>query len=144
MSDDEGSAALEFVTVGVILLVPLVYLVIVLGAIQEQAWGTEAAARHTARAIALAADAQDAGESADAVIAGIIDDYGMDAGAMEVSLSCRPAGVDCPSAGATLEVTVTAVVRMPFVPAVLGLDEALAVPLEATSVQKVGRDWGSG
>jgi hypothetical protein len=31
MTDDDGSAALEFIAVGVILLVPLVYLIIALG-----------------------------------------------------------------------------------------------------------------
>ena len=48
MTDDDGSAALEFIAVGVILLVPLVYLIIALGAVQEQTLGVEAAARHTA------------------------------------------------------------------------------------------------
>ena len=142
--NDDGSAALEFITVGVILLVPLVYLVIVLGAIQEQALGAEAAARHTARAIALAAGPADAEEQADAVVAAIVEEYGMDADAIEIALSCRPAGAACPSAGATLEVTVATVVRMPLVPSVLGLDRSLAISLEATAVQKVGRDWGSG
>ena len=33
MTDDDGSAALEFIAVGVILLVPLVYLIIALGAV---------------------------------------------------------------------------------------------------------------
>ena len=62
-TDDVGSAALEFITVGVVLLVPLVYLIIALGTIQEQALGVDAAARHTARAIALAPDAGCRGRS---------------------------------------------------------------------------------
>ena len=58
--DDEGSPALELITVGVVLIVPLVYLIVALGAIQEQTLGAEAAARQTARVIALAPDADTA------------------------------------------------------------------------------------
>lgn len=143
-TNDEGSAALEFITVGVILLVPLVYLVIALGAIQEQTLGAEAAARHTARAIAIAPDATSAAENGEAVLAGIIEEYGLDPEAIDVSLSCSPAGVDCPSAGATLIVTVAARVRLPLVPPVFGLDRAASVTVQAAAAQKVSRLWGLG
>lgn len=142
-TNDEGSASLEFITVGVILLVPLVYLVIALGAIQEQTLGAEAAARHTARAIAIAPDAASAAENGEAVLAGIIEEYGLDPEAIDVSLSCSPAGVDCPSAGATLIVTVAAQVRLPLVPPVFGLDRAASVTVQAEAVQKVSRLWGA-
>lgn len=143
-TNEDGSAALEFITVGVILLVPFAYLVIMLGAIQEQSLGAEAAARHISRTIALSSGPESAAVAADHVLAAVIDEYGMDADATEVALSCVPEGAECPAGGATLRVTVTTVVRMPFVPDVPGLDGALAVPLEATAVQKVGRGWGSG
>ncbi|GGM54650.1 TadE family protein [Microbacterium saperdae] len=135
-TNDDGSAALEFITVGVILLVPLVYLVILLGVIQEQTLGAEAAARHTARVIALASDA-------DAVLDGIADEYGLDQDALQVSVTCVPAGVDCPSSGATVTVTIGARVTLPFVPAVFGLERALSIPVEASAVQKVSRLWGA-
>jgi Flp pilus assembly protein TadG len=143
-TNDEGSAALEFITVGVILLVPLVYLVIALGAIQEQTLGAEAAARHTARAIAIAPDAAAAAANGEAVLAGIIEEYGLDPETIDVSLSCSAAGVDCPSAGATLIVTVAAQVRLPLVPPVFGLDRAASVTVQAEAVQKVSRLWGAG
>ena len=54
MRDEGGSASLEFITVGLLMLVPLIYLVGALGMIQGQALGVEAAARHTARAISPA------------------------------------------------------------------------------------------
>lgn len=142
--NDDGSAALEFITVGVILLVPFAYLVIVLGAVQEQSFGAEAAARHIARTVALSTGPENAAIAVDDVLTGVVDEYGMDAEATEVALSCVPDGAECPRGGVTLRVTVTTVVRMPFVPEMLGLDRTLAVPLEATSVQKVGRGWGSG
>lgn len=141
-TDDEGSAALEFITVGVILLVPLVYLIIALGAIQEQTLGVEAAARHTARAIATAPDAETAARRGDAVLTGVIAEYGLDAGEVDVTLSCAPVGSGCPAAGATLIVSVNARVRLPLIPPLFGLDRAASVVVEAQSAQKLSRLWG--
>lgn len=141
--NDEGSAALEFITVGLILLIPLVYLVAVLGVIQEQTLGAEAAARHTARAIATAPDLAAATARGDAVLAGIVDEYGLDAGAVDVSLACTPTSAECPSAGATLIVSVSTRVAMPLVPPVFGLDRAATIEIRADAVQKVSRQWGA-
>ena len=143
MSDDEGSAALEFITVGIILLVPLVYLVIALGAIQEQTLGVEAAARHTARSISLSADAPSAEARGEEVLEAVAAEYGVDAGAVEVGMSCTPVGVDCPSAGATLTLTIRARVTLPLVPAIFGLERAAAIPVEGVAVQKISRLWGT-
>ncbi|MFT4229180.1 MAG: TadE family protein [Microbacterium sp.] len=142
-SGDEGSAALEFIAVGVLMLVPLVYLVVALGAIQGQSLGAEAGARHVARAIATARDADEATDRADAVLSAVVDEYGLDPSAVRLSIACRPAAVACPSAGATLYVTVATRVTLPLVPPVLGLESIAAVPVEAAAVQKVSRLWGS-
>ena len=42
---ERGSAALEFIVVGLVLLVPVVYLIVTLGLVQGQSLGAEAAAR---------------------------------------------------------------------------------------------------
>ncbi|MFP1603415.1 TadE family protein [Microbacterium sp. 2216-1] len=141
--DDAGSAALEFIVAGVLLLVPLVYLVLTLGAVQEQTLGAEAAARHTARVIGQAPDAESAAASGDAVLAGVIREYGMDPDTVEVGLTCRPAGAQCPAAGATVIVTVRTQVSLPFMPPLFGLDQITAIPVEAQSAQKISRLWGS-
>lgn len=143
-TDDEGSAALEFIAVGVILLLPLIYLIAVLGVIQEQTLGVEAAARHTARVIALAPDAETAVARSEQVLAGVVEEYGVDADAVDVSLSCAPAGSDCPVAGATVTVTVATRVPLPLVPSLFGLDRSTAIPVEASAVQKISRLWGGG
>ena len=144
LDDETGSAALEFIVAGLLLLVPLVYLVLVLGAVQEQTLGAEAAARHTARVIGQAPDAAAAAERGDAVLAGVIREYGMDAGAVDVGITCRPAAAECPTPGATVIVTVRTAVALPFLPPVFGLDELAAIPVEAQAAQKVSRLWGSG
>ncbi|WP_313357039.1 TadE family protein [Microbacterium sp.] len=144
LDDECGSAALEFIVAGVLLLVPLVYLVLVLGAVQEQTLGAEAAARHTARVIGQAPDAEAAAERGDAVLAGVIREYGMDEGAVDVGITCRPASAACPSAGATVIVTVRTEVTLPLMPPIFGLDELAAIPVEAQAAQKISRLWGSG
>lgn len=142
--DDEGSAALEFIVVGLLLLVPLVYLIVALGAIQTSALGAEAAARHLARTVSTAADASDADQRAARVLDAVATEYGMDPDAVEVTLTCRPAASDCPTAGATLLVTVSTRVALPLVPSVFGLDRRASIPVEALAVQKVSRFWGVG
>ncbi len=144
MGDDEGSAALEFITVGVILLVPLVYLIIALGAIQEQTLGVEAAARHVARTIVLAPDAATAALRSELVLDDVADQYGIDEESTEVSVACAPAGAGCPSAGAIVTVTVMASVSLPLMPAVFGSGSAAAIRVEGSAVQKVSRLWGTG
>ncbi|WP_203579790.1 TadE family protein [Microbacterium hibisci] len=136
---DRGSAALEFIVVGLILLVPLVYIVVALGLIQGQSLGAEAASRHIARAVSTAADADDARARADAVLAAVSEEYGLDD--VDLSIGCTPAGAACPSAGATLHVSVRTVVALPLVPPVLELDRIAAIPVEASAAHKVSRFW---
>ena len=142
LSDETGSAALEFITVGVLLLVPLVYLVLMLGAIQEQTLGAEAAARHAARVIGQAPDAATASARGEAVLQSVIREYGMDPDAVDVSITCRPAAAACPSAGSTVIVTVATRVSLPFMPPLFGLDRVAAIPVQADAAQKVSRLWG--
>jgi hypothetical protein len=140
---DDGSAALEFITVGLLMLVPLTYLVVALGTIQGQALGAEAGARHVARAIATASGDESARDRADAVLRSIVDEYGLDADRVRFTITCRPAGTQCPEPGSTVVVSIRTRAALPLVPAVLGLDRMASVPIEATAVQKVSRFWGS-
>ncbi|MEW1963214.1 TadE family protein [Microbacterium sp. NPDC077644] len=125
-----------------ILLVPLAYLIITLGTVQQAMLGAEAAARHTARVIGQAENAADAADRGDAVLASVIDEYDLNAADVDVSVTCTPAGADCPRSGATVVVTVSTRVSLPFVPEIFGLDRATQIPLEAAAAQKVSRLWG--
>ena len=48
-ASEQGSASLEFITVGMVMLIPLVYLVLTMSAIQAGALAAEGAARQAAR-----------------------------------------------------------------------------------------------
>jgi Flp pilus assembly protein TadG len=141
--DDDGSAAVEFIFVGLLLLVPIVYLVIALGAVQHQSLGIESGVRHIARAIATAPDEAEADARAELVRATVAQEYGIDPGSIEVDVDCAGAASTCPSAGSTVVVTLRTTVALPLVPPVLGLAHLARVPLEAVAVQKVSRFWGT-
>lgn len=144
VGDDAGSAALEFILVGLLLLVPLVYLIVTMGLIQGQSLGAEAGARHIARAVSAASGTAAAHDAADRIARSVVDEYGLDADVVQVSMQCRPAGATCPQAGATVIVTVRTTVALPLVPPVLGLERLASIPLEASAVQKVSRFWVGG
>lgn len=140
---ERGSAALEFILVGMLLLVPLVYLIVALGLIQQQSLGAEAGARHIARALSTAEGADAARQSADLILESVVDEYALDADSVHVSLECHPASGSCPEAGSTLVVTIRTTVALPLVPPVLGLDRVASIPIEASAVQKISRFWES-
>ena len=140
---EAGSAALEFIAVGCLLLVPLVYLMVALGTIQSQSLGVESGARHIARVISQAPDAATATARADAVLRTSAREYGLDPATVSFSVSCIPAGAMCPVAGATVVVRISTRVALPLVPGILGLADIASVPVEATAAQKVSRFWGS-
>jgi hypothetical protein len=54
--DDAGSAVVEYIVLGVLLLVPLLYVILLLGRIQAAAFATDSSARAAARAFASADD----------------------------------------------------------------------------------------
>ena len=138
--DDSGSASLEFILAGVVMLVPLIYLVVTLGMLQAHALGVESAARHVARSIATAADAAEGDARADRIVTAVAEEYGIDPSTIEIDVSCTTSGA-CPAPGEVIVVTVSASAALPLVPPFLGIDQAARVSVEAVAVQKVSRTW---
>ncbi|WP_242435622.1 TadE family protein [Microbacterium sp. AISO3] len=139
---EDGSASLEFLTAGLILLVPVVYLIVSLGIVQTHTFAAQAAARHVARAIATASDVAQADARADGITQAIAAEYGMATDDLALAVSCDGAG-PCPRPGETFRVTAETEATLPLVPPVLGLDRLARVPIEATAVQRMPRLWGA-
>ena len=144
LSRDEGSAALEFVTAGFLLLIPLVYLVLAMSAIQGGALSVEGASRQAARVFVQAGDAGSAQARAQTAVDFALDDFGLAATASTVEISCRPNPAACLTRRGFVTVTVTASVPLPLVPNVLALNTPLSIPIRATSTEQVSRFWGAG
>ena len=142
VANERGSASLEFLTVGMILLVPLVYLVLAVAAIQAGAFGVEGAARQAARIAAQHAAAGDDGTGGDVdrAVRIALADYGIDVGSASVTLSCHG---DCTQPGSRITARVRATVGLPLVPEVLAVTPMASVPLEASATQTISRFAGA-
>jgi hypothetical protein len=134
---ERGSASLEFLTVGIVLLVPLVYLVLAVAAIQAGALGVEGAARHSARVAVLAIDDSASDAAIERAVRVTFGDYGIDPDTASVTVVCdRP---DCRAPGTRIDVTIRARVDLPLVPDFLALTAIGSVPIEASATQTVSR-----
>ncbi|WP_353816278.1 hypothetical protein [Agromyces sp. SYSU T00266] len=138
--DEAGSASLEFLTVGMILLVPLVYLVLALSSIQAAALGVEGAARQAARVAVMRADAGEPAASVERTVHVVLADYGVDAGAASVGVDC---GGACARSGTRVTVVVRAAVALPLVPQVLASSGIGTVRLESRATQTMSRFAGA-
>lgn len=135
---DTGAAVVEFVGLAVVLLVPLVYLVVVLGRVQAGAYAVEAAARSAARVYAGAASQEQAAGQARAAVTLALGDHGFAADPDDVTqVTCE--ATPCLQPEARVRVRVRVEVSLPGVPAPLAAVVPVQVPVEAESVAVVDR-----
>lgn len=133
---DDGTALVEFVWLGIILLVPLVWIVLSVFEVQRGAFAVSSSARSAARAFALA-DTDAAGEAnARAAIRQALDDQGGDDRAFRFDIRCGSA--DCHRTGAVITVQVWTRVDLPLLPGILGGDSP-SFALDSTHTVPVGQ-----
>lgn len=141
--DDRGSASLEFITVGVLLLVPTVYLVLALSALESASFGVEGAARQATRVFVQSESPGAAESAARTAIQVTLADYGLDADDARVAISCRPNPADCLTRRGYVTVTITTTVPLPLMPPVLQLHLPPGIPVQSVATEQVSRFWGS-
>ncbi|WP_108250409.1 hypothetical protein [Planctomonas deserti] len=138
---EDGSASIEFVVAGLLMLVPLVYLVLALSAVQAAAFATEGSARQAARAYVRSETPADAVAAVDRAVRIGLADYGLEASSAEVVVTCSPEPARCLTRRGTVAVTVRVSVPLPLLPAAVQASTPLAVPVEGRAVQAVSRFW---
>ncbi len=143
-TNDEGSASLEFITAGFVLLLPLVYLVLTMSSIQAGAFAVEGASRQAARVYVQAPTIAEANAAASRAVEFALADYGLDTEGVTVTVSCRPNPGNCLQRRGFVTVRVATSVPLPLVPPVLDLDVGLAVPVDSSATQQVSRFAGAG
>jgi hypothetical protein len=134
---DAGSAVVEFVTLGVLMLVPLVYLVVVLGRLQAAAFGTDAAAREAVRAFGAATDERTGRREALAGVRLALLDQGFDVDpgrALQLTCSGRP----CLTPGARVTSQVAVEVVLPGIPGLVDRVVPLHVTVRSEATAAVG------
>lgn len=138
--DDGGSAVVEIVWLGLLLLVPLLWIVLSVFEVQRGAFAVTSAARSAARAYALA-DTDAAGrEQARAAIRQALADQGGHDQDFRFAVHCDGG---CHEAGSVITVQVWHGVDLPLLPGLLGGD-APSVRLDSTHTVPLGqfRDTG--
>lgn len=141
---DRGSASLEFLTVGLLLLVPTVYLVLVLSQLQAASFAVEGATRQAARVYVQAPDDAAGRAAAARALDAALLDHGLDEARASIGISCRPQPAECLTRRGFVTVAVTVLVPLPLLPAVIDVDVPAAVPVTAVSTEQVSRFWSGG
>ena len=126
---ESGSAIVEVVWLGILLLIPMVWIVLAVFEVQRGAFGVTAAARAAGRAYALAPDDASGQQQATAAAAVAMADQGLGDTAWDIHVSCGDLP-DCHVGGAVITVRVETHVALPFVPDVLGGQTAFALDAE--------------
>lgn len=131
---DEGSAVVEFVALGTVLLVPVVYFVLAVAQVQSGAFAVVAAAQQAAQLLARAepGELSEAGLDAAAQLAAA--DQGFAPDRLSIRLECSEGACAAPGAVATVHASLD--VPLPLVPGSTGLDVAV---LTSSATVVIGR-----
>lgn len=137
---EEGSAVIEFIFLGVLMLVPLIYLVMTLGRIQAGSYAVTTAAREAGRAFVTAPSGDDASARAHAASNVAFVDQGFDGmGTLEIACSTSP----CLTPDARIETTARVTVPLLLIPGFARDVVPLEIPLTASHLSTVDRFRGA-
>lgn len=135
--DESGTALVEFVWLGLLLLVPLVYLMVSVSEVQRAAYGTSTASRAAGRAFILSPDASTGHARAVSAARVALADQGVDEDAIDIDIECAPDPDDCLVPESTVTVVVSVRQRLPLAPDVLG-GSAPAITVDSTHTEPYG------
>jgi Flp pilus assembly protein TadG len=116
---ERGSALVELTWLGVLLLVPLLWIVLSVFEVQRGAFAVSGAARAAGRAYALAPSDEVGQARAQAAARQVLADQGAGEQPLGLVVTCAPAG-DCHAPGAVITVDLRSRVDLPLLPDVLG------------------------
>src|SRR4051812_19112807 len=124
---ERGSAVVEFLFLGSLLLVPVVYFIVGIGQVQAGSFAVVSAADHGAKVFAAAATPEEGRDRTEQAVLVSARDFGFDGGQLSVDVSCS-AG-PCLEPGSAVTVDVSLDVPLPFL---AGLDLS-AVQVSSTA-----------
>ena len=133
-SGDAGNALVEFTVLGVLLMVPLVYVLLYAFQVQRAAFGVTEAARQAGRAFARAESVEAGTEQAGTATRLALADQGIE-DAPAPLVEC-PAGA-CLEPGSTVRVRVEYVVRLPVLSLLFPGPDGPGIPVRATHLAVV-------
>lgn len=138
---DRGSAVLEFIALGVGVLVPLAYIVLAAAGVQGAVFASTQAVREAGRAYVSATTVGEAQERAQGAARLAFDDHGLDLPPDALSVTCT--GGACLTPGAVVTVELDWRVPVPWLPESLAGSAPGLVPVHVRHVVPVDDYRGS-
>jgi len=134
LAEDRGSAVLEFIVIGVLVLVPMAYVVMSVMRVQAASMASTQAVREAARAYATA-DSVAEGRAAAVTAAQVaFEDQGFVLPDSALTVSCLG---DCLAPGSAIQVDLDWRVDLPWMPATLSQGRSGSVPIDAVHTARV-------
>jgi hypothetical protein len=137
--DERGSASLEFITAGLLLLVPLVYLVLTLAQLQAATLAAEGAVRQAVRVFVTAPTISQARGQAAAAIDDALTDLHLSPSQAKTAVTCTPQPRDCLAAQSWVTTRTTIALPLPLIPSMFGLDKYAHISISAEATERVAR-----
>jgi hypothetical protein len=137
--EERGSASLEFITAGLLLLVPLVYLVVTLAQLQAATLAAEGAVRQAVRVFVTAPSVTQARVQAAAAIDDALSDLHLSSTQAKTAITCAPQPRDCLAAESWVTTRTTIEVPLPLIPSMFGLDKYARISVSAEATERVAR-----
>ncbi len=135
---ENGSAIVEVVWLGLLLLVPLLWIVVSVFEVQSGAFAVSSAARSAGRAYALAPTDAAGLSAARAAARQSLDDQGLEGQGFTVEVTCTPYPASCHSGTSVITVRVASRVALPLLPSFFGGDKP-SFALDATHSVPIGQ-----
>ena len=128
--DDRGAAMIEFIVLGVGVIVPLAYLAISAVTVQAAVFASTQAVREAGRAFSSATTAQEGRARARVAAQLAFADQGIELPADALRITCVEG--ECLAPGSAVDVDLAWSVPLPWLPGSLAADVPARIPIEAT------------
>jgi Flp pilus assembly protein TadG len=136
--NQRGSALVELAWLGILLVLPVLWIVMSVFQVQRGAFGVSTAARAAARAYSLAPDDATGLVRARTAARVALDDQGVPGPSPDVRVTCTPFPTDCHQGTSVITVSVHSRVVLPMMPSALGSNRP-SFALDATQTVPIGQ-----
>lgn len=136
--DERGTALVELTWLGILLLVPMLWIVLSVFEVQRGAFAVSSAARAAGRAYALAPNDAAGRARAEAAARRALADQGVEHAPLRLEVRCTPFPHDCHAGTSVITVVVRSRVDLPLMPSALG-GRAPGFALDASHTVPIGQ-----
>jgi hypothetical protein len=128
---DRGSASIEFIVVGVAIILPLIYIAITVLTLNAAQFASHQAAREGVRAFVTSTSNSSANQRASIAANQAFADYGLTESEPQIAITCDH--ISCLTPGGSVSVEITTQVPLPFVPR-WGSSELVTMPITSQAI----------